>query len=228
MAAHDIDRAVALSTLKSWNDIIHTSGDPGKGIQITHRILNPLQAFLQRAVLDPMGLYADLNPPPVAPPSLVQAKRGSGRPAPSPGSRREDDSNTRSKGEEMEESETDRRARLRIGAFGAVRWLLGSFHPFMCMPVPNPDLDVAHIKSNPSDSIDGDLATLLFKNPAFWSSLHFADKSPFAPEIESFGFGQPNVRKSAWGLIQSLLQAWKGKFTTHICWLNLMKRPRFA
>ncbi|TFK64592.1 hypothetical protein BDN72DRAFT_260036 [Pluteus cervinus] len=195
MAAHDIDRAVAISALKSWNDIISASGDPERVIQINQHILNPLQAFLQRAVLDPIGLYTDLNPPPpIAPPSLVQAKRGQGRPVPSPGSRRDDDANTRSKGEEMEESETDRRARLRIGAFGAVRWLL----------------DVAHIKPNPNDNADGDLTTPLFKNPAFWSSLHFGEKSPFAPEIESFGFGQPNVRKSAWGFIQSLLQAWKG------------------
>ena len=45
----------------------------------------------------------------------------------------------------------------------------------------------------------------LFANSALWTSLHHAESSPIA-DVESFGFNQPVVRRSAWSLLQSLLK----------------------
>lgn len=49
----------------------------------------------------------------------------------------------------------------------------------------------------------------LLSNSALWSSLHHSEVSPFV-DIESFGSGQPVVRKSAWTLLQSLLRRYSG------------------
>lgn len=62
------------------------------------------------------------------------------------------------------------------------------------------------VQKDPSDDL-----VEFFKNPAFWSSLHHAGQCSFV-DLESFGFGQPNVRKAAWTLVQTLLRTWKGRF----------------
>lgn len=51
----------------------------------------------------------------------------------------------------------------------------------------------------------------LLSQPALWSSLHHTETSPLGPDLESFGFRQPVVRKSAWALVQSLLKNWKAQ-----------------
>lgn len=121
MAAHDIDRLVASTALKSWTStisIIHNSS-------LNDHLLSPLGTFTQRAILDPGAVHAYLNPaqPPAV--STPSQKKGSN------GLRREDrgefDQVVRAKAEDMEENEEDRRARLRVGAFGALRWISGIF-----------------------------------------------------------------------------------------------------
>ena len=44
-----------------------------------------------------------------------------------------------------------------------------------------------------------------FANPALWTSLYPGKTPPFV-DTESFGFEQPVVRKSAWNLLQLLVQ----------------------
>lgn len=125
MAAHDVDRSVATLALRSWTQTVAgTEEHP-----VDSHVLQPLQAFLQRVMLDPESLYLELNPPPPAPPPPlpIPQRRGQGRQQPPPPVKRDEDGGGRSKGEEMEESETDRRARLRIGGLGALRWLIGVF-----------------------------------------------------------------------------------------------------
>ncbi|KAG7097872.1 hypothetical protein E1B28_005184 [Marasmius oreades] len=51
--------------------------------------------------------------------------------------------------------------------------------------------------------------TSFFDSPALWSSLYPAERCSFW-DGGSFGFGQPNVRKSGWILLQALLRALKG------------------
>ncbi len=50
----------------------------------------------------------------------------------------------------------------------------------------------------------------IIPNPALWSALCSAGNCPFA-ELESFGYAQPIVRKSAWALLQSTVRLPKGK-----------------
>ncbi|KAG6901384.1 hypothetical protein C0995_012648 [Termitomyces sp. Mi166 len=139
IAAHDIDKQVSATALKSWLDVFTT----------TESHLPPLIAFVHRTILDPRAVYTALNP--------IQP-------------------------DEHEESDTDRKARLRVGALGAVRRIIET--------TPQP----------PSTLID------LFQNPALWSALYHAEQCPFvAPDLESFGHAQPNVRKSAWALVLALL-----------------------
>ncbi|KAF5380135.1 hypothetical protein D9615_006188 [Tricholomella constricta] len=171
LAAHDIDKSVSSAALKAWVDTI--SFDSGRDhLVLDDRFLPPLVAFIQKTILDPNGVYLYLNPaPPKAP-----------LPPPKKGSRKEDpEAASRSKSEELEEDDQDRKARLRISGLGAIRRIIGALH-----------------KEPPEDLID------FFKNPALWSSLYHAEQCPFM-DIETFGHGQHNVRKNAWALVQALL-----------------------
>lgn len=59
------------------------------------------------------------------------------------------------------------------------------------------------------DNADEFLSTLA--NPALWSSLYHGRSPPFV-DAESFGFEQPVVRRSAWSLLQTLLQTCQGTY----------------
>lgn len=122
LASQDVDRAVATIAYKVWENVVTISEDADgttslpKHISLDDVTRSSLTSFIQRAALDPNGVYTSFNP--VAPivPSLTfhQAKKDDGS-----------DQTPRSKVDEHEESEQDREARLRIGALGALRWLLG-------------------------------------------------------------------------------------------------------
>ncbi|KAJ7484303.1 hypothetical protein FB451DRAFT_1169376 [Mycena latifolia] len=71
--------------------------------------------FLARTLMRPDVLWSELNPPPpAAPPPSPSAKRPTGVAEPPP---------ARAKADELDESAPDRRARLRIAAFGALKHL---------------------------------------------------------------------------------------------------------
>lgn len=95
MAAHDIDSSVRLQASKSWK-AYHNSA------------LEPPLSFIQRVILDPTGVYTELNPV-QATVALLPNKTTDVAPS------REID----------EEDEKDRNARLRIGALGALSQILG-------------------------------------------------------------------------------------------------------
>ncbi|KAG6865555.1 hypothetical protein C0991_001559 [Blastosporella zonata] len=178
LAAHDIEKSVASTALKSWTDVITFASGPRDQLLLDDHYLPSLITFIQRATLDPNGIYMYLNPPPPAAPAPPTKK----------GVRKEEPEPPRSKAEELEESDTDRKARLRIGGLGAIRRIVGKIA-----------LQTLHA-SLPDDLVN------FFNNPALWSSLYHADQCPFVG-VESFGYGQHNVRKSAWALILSLLSA---------------------
>ena len=130
--------------------------------------------------------------------------------------------------DEEEEKEQDRKARLRVGAFGATDWVLSGY-PSSCtahVPVFN-SLPFALSScvlpgdkfSSPSHRPSGSEAIGItshdewlsaFANPALWTSLYPGKTPPFV-DTESFGFEQPVVRKSAWNLLQLLVQKCKGE-----------------
>lgn len=117
IAAHDVDRSVSVMALKSWTDAISFDSQQNQNnLLLDSHFLPTLISFIQRTILDPDGAYFHLNPsPPVAP--APQRK----------GIRQEDlDVAARSKAEEVEEEEQDRKARLRVGGLGALRHILGT------------------------------------------------------------------------------------------------------
>lgn len=169
MAAHDTDRGVAASALSSWRNFNEVSGqvslnDKGNGL------FSCLAAFVYRAAVDPLAIYLDLNPLPPAPPPPTKSASKRMEPEPTP----------RLKSEDLEEDEQDRKARIRVGAYGAIRWII--------------------------DTVEAELHEQL-SSLTFWSALHFKESAPFVPaDEECFGYGQPSVRKAAWALVQALLQ----------------------
>ncbi|KAG5352362.1 hypothetical protein C0989_002683 [Termitomyces sp. Mn162] len=175
LAAHDVEKSVAGIAFKSWIDVCTFVSGPRDQLLLDDTYLSPLVAFVQRTILDPNGAYVYLNPPQLVVPVPV-GKKGV--------TRKEEPADTpRSKADEQEESDTDRKARLRIGGLGAIRRIVETLQTAL----PNEVLE-------------------FFKNPALWSSLYHAERCPFV-SVEGFGHGQPNVRKSAWTLILSLLSA---------------------
>ena len=193
MAAHDVDRQVSHQALKSWNEIASVH-DP-----------TALLTFVQKSILEPGQVYLDLNPsPPVVVPPMTTTtmKKVGGRTVGVPPAKREDLDVVRSKGDGDEESERDRKARLRVGALGALIWILGSYSIFNHLVYSN----TISLSKDTRSSLE-DILPLL-SQPSLWSSLSHTESSPLG-EGESFGWGQPGVRKAAWGLVRSLLKNWK-------------------
>ncbi|KAJ7199225.1 hypothetical protein GGX14DRAFT_468328 [Mycena pura] len=179
LAAHDVDRTVAAVA----------SADPATPA---------LFSFLERTLMHPDALYTELNPPPPpAPPPPSAGKRPIGVV--------QQQQPPRIKADELEESEPDRRARLRIAAFGALK------HRLETTQTPLP---------------------AFLASPALWSSLHHTPIPPFLHPIEDepvdqdepgdepdeyadyrygaeytegFGVGQPALRRTAWGTLAAII-----------------------
>lgn len=125
VAAHDIDRAVSVIALKAWKDAVGSTTQ-------SHLVLDDgrrasLVAFVQRTALYPSEMYAHLNPAPPVPPPPPPSKKISGKAiATIPTWKDDTEQNLRTKGDEQEENEHDRKSRLRVGALGVARWILGN------------------------------------------------------------------------------------------------------
>ena len=123
IAAHDIDRSVASTALNSWVSSVSVKANASDLTLDNH--LPPLESFIQRTILDPSAVYAYLNPV-QAPVVYAPQKQGPGGVRREREKEREDrEVAARAKAEDMEENEQDRKARLRVGALGALRWILG-------------------------------------------------------------------------------------------------------
>lgn len=178
-----------------------------------------LFVFVQRALLDPLALHAYLNPVQV-PVDIAVPRAIRGRPVPTASAaavaqtRRTTDTEpvARVKGESEEESETDRKARLRTGALGVLQWILGTCATFtfhLMIPLFSSGCAVIDVRSQiPGRRSLDDLLDIL-SDVRLWSSLYHAQTCPFA-DVESFGYAQPGVRSYAWALLQVLLEKWPG------------------
>ena len=109
-----------MSARRSWEKSVSIVSSDTK-LFLDGPLLSSVLAFLQRAILDPAGLYAYFNPVQVSQPRKVY-----GHPVPIPQvDKREEELSTRPKVDGDEETDQDRRARFRIGGLGVLRWLLG-------------------------------------------------------------------------------------------------------
>jgi E3 ubiquitin-protein ligase listerin len=116
LLAHDVDRAVAAAGRLSW-------ASNASLLISAPELQRALFGLVQRAVPDPTGAYAYVNPPPPVPP--VQQGRGAkGRQQQQPVKKPTAPEETRK--DDDEEHLDDRKARLRIGALGALAWILGA------------------------------------------------------------------------------------------------------
>src|SRR6266702_5674868 len=150
MAARDAERHVALVAQRSWDahvllpfasapspspDADRDSNASADRLVLDDTQMAALLAFAQRALIDPLALHAYLNPVQV-PVDVVVPRTVRGRPVPPPVATvaaqmrkagEENGASARARGgESEEESEADRKARLRIGALGALQWVLGA------------------------------------------------------------------------------------------------------
>lgn len=133
LATYDPDVQVSKLAKGSWNTYVladspgATQDSTSSHITLDHAAYRLLWEFAERATLDPGGVYLQVNPPqPVAPPPPSHPQRKGGKLiAPL---RKGDETPTRVKPEEDEESETDRHARLRMSGFGAMEWILSEYH----------------------------------------------------------------------------------------------------
>ncbi|KAF7310730.1 Delta-9 fatty acid desaturase protein [Mycena chlorophos] len=174
LAAHDQDRMVASVASAARVDS------------------DSLYSFAERTLLDPDALYAELNPPPPAAPPPPATKRPTGVAPQTP-------QPARVKADELEENEQDRRARLRISAFGLLKHLIETTQ--VALPA-------------------------FLASPSLWTSLHHAQTPPPTQEHddeeddeddeyadyrdahelqECFGVGQPVLRRAAWNTLASLV-----------------------
>lgn len=213
MAAHDIDRQTASLARSSWSDSIFfprgqaDTLETGNKLVLDKGLYAPLVSLVQRAALDPAGVYMWLNPPaPAPPPPPPGAKKGPR--APIQVKRVEEE--TRRADEEEERSE-DRSARLRIGALGALGWIVGELFDLV-------EDNFAHMQTETKGGVgkgeESDELRALLNNPALWTSLQHnrtPPKSADVGDLESFGYAQPGVRRAAWAVLQILIQRGRGK-----------------
>lgn len=142
MASRDVDRQVASYARRSWTDCIRipTPISPDVGVEtesaeeststkltLEGETLSGLLSFVQRAVMDPAGLYLYLNPVQVAVAPTVHhgSSRATRGKVSLPPRREELEGHAAKIVDPEEESDTDRRARLRIGGLGVLQYLIG-------------------------------------------------------------------------------------------------------
>ena len=147
LATRDQDRHVAPVAQSSWDTHVsftpadaspldrtadkEVGGGEDEKFVLDSTQMAALLVFVQRALLDPLALHAYLNPVQV-PVDVSVPKTVRGKPVPTVSAavqtrRTDSEPMARAKGENEEENETDRKARLRIGALGALQWILSTY-----------------------------------------------------------------------------------------------------
>ncbi|TFK49320.1 hypothetical protein OE88DRAFT_1713557 [Heliocybe sulcata] len=191
MAASDPDRLVSRYARQSFEDFVTLT--PSTNASTSRLVLNEstmasLLAMISRTALDPAGVYLQFHPPIISVEAVVPGRKGGKQPhARQP--KRDEETSTRAKPEDEEESEDDRKARLRIGALGALRWVL--------------DIRKASGTQDQGQEPRKDLREIL-SSRVLWTCLHEGLSAPWISDLPSFGYNQPGVRRSAWLLLQSV------------------------
>ena len=128
LAAEDSERSTATQAQHAWDLAFGTSSST-IGIDLDETSFRLLFSFVKRALLDPLAVYADLNPvqpavAPTLPPHAAPRNKGATKRPPF-GQVVEEDSQLRRPDEE-EESESDRKGRLRASSLGVLKWIVGT------------------------------------------------------------------------------------------------------
>lgn len=131
MSAWDIDRTVSREGKRSWARCVvwnYESDEEASSRTLSlgnAGLAEGLSDFVSNALLAPDPLYLRIFPPaPPAPAAIIpHGRRIPGRQPIAPRAVVEDESVRNPESEE--ENEDDRRARLRAGALGSIKWLLG-------------------------------------------------------------------------------------------------------
>lgn len=113
---HDVESQVSLAALPSWEDNFGPGVDPGSdGALLVREVIPALISFIRQTIFDPLGVYSVVNP---IQPSIVTkpAKKGA-RPQPQVQEPLEPPADA--------EQEAERKARVRAGGLGSVKYLLG-------------------------------------------------------------------------------------------------------
>lgn len=219
MLAHDVDVQVSASIRRSWDQSVSTDPAKSDALALDDRLLPSLLTFVQRVILDPAGAYNDINPiQPLT--DVIPLKKGVGKRQPIAQPRKEE---PRPNSEEEFETEQERKARLRIGAMGALRWMLSRF--LVSLGILSIDL-IFGLDIKPAISGSSlDVMKMLLSNLFLWTALYHGERPPFVDE-EGLGSQQPVVRKAAWSLLLTLLQNSKGRRLNLNCWALLMLRSK--
>lgn len=215
LTSYDIDRQVSVAARGAWNAYIalRSTGQSSSSTSILtldSATSSSLWEFVQKVLLDPSGVYLQVNPPQRAVPiSAPQSRKGSGKNTPVPN--RTEEPLTRAKADEEEENEADRKARMRLSGFGALEWMLGLY--LACRAMYSLLNDRSGAQFHPNDKAMEEFLSPL-DNIALWSALYSGQHPPFVQddEFEAFGWSQPGVRRSCWVVIQELLKLFKGPF----------------
>lgn len=136
MVVHDVDRQVCTFARESWNKYVTLADASGAKLVLDPDLLQHVWEFIHRTILNPSGMYLYVNPPQPVAASPVPQRKGPGRPVPV---RRDEESSTRAKTEEEQEEEQDRKARLRVGAFGSAEWVISGWSMSLCVHEQNDD-----------------------------------------------------------------------------------------
>ncbi|KAJ7746508.1 hypothetical protein DFH07DRAFT_962981 [Mycena maculata] len=203
LAAHDPDRTVATAAASA-------------------RMPTPpavLAPFLEQVLLDPDALDRALNPPVVAAPPHPKggnnnkgraAARPTGRVEPAPESPRSKDDR-----EELE-SEGDRCARVRIAAFGALRWMLentpwtasAALPPWLASPrLWSALCDSAPASSLPASSSATPRGADDSDDEEGEGGDDSAEQGAGGEAEEPLGHAQPVLRRAAWACVPAVLAA---------------------
>lgn len=125
---------MATQAKHAWNLVFRSSPTSKSGIELGETSFSLLLSFLERSLFDPMAVYADLNPvqptfvPTLPPHAGSRNKVAARRPPILP----IDDEDVQSRRpDEEEESESDRKGRLRSSALGVLSWIIGVLSLFV-------------------------------------------------------------------------------------------------
>lgn len=122
LLAHDIETQVSLTALPSWEDNFGPGVNPGTEEAFLIRETAPaLISFIRQTIFDPLGAYSVVNP---IQPSIdtKPAKKGVKTQPRVQGPSEPPSAD--------EEPEAERKARVRAGGLGSVKYVLGMLHRF--------------------------------------------------------------------------------------------------
>ncbi|KAG8972288.1 hypothetical protein FRB90_010262, partial [Tulasnella sp. 427] len=182
---------------QSWDDFAASQSKSSESASLlASTFAIPLvAAFTQLAIIEPNRVYQSLNPP--APDAPVIQSRGQKSGKSTPRVAAKPASKSLTEADPDEENEVDRNARYRVGALGALTWLLD-----VLRPLSKDDSNPLSVALENTFNMVGD--------PYFWSCLYGGTRPPWLEGEDNvsrramLGTGQPVVRKSAWNIIPTL------------------------